>query len=293
MLPSDINTYARAKYNATGDTFFADTEIYYYIYQAELELAAEAPLIYETTSNISFTATYTLGATFITANSATGLVKGQTLTNMITSANFAANTTITSIVGLTVNISQATLGATTITAGDTIYATNTVQKGQRIYPFPTNARIIKRIEYSISGGQTVKLEPITQREDDALTLVNTGSLTLGKPQFYTQFNSFMFLRPIPDNSNDSYLIYYFSEPAIPTASSTLECPTLFHMDLVDYVVKEMYAKDKDPNMYMLFDAKWQKAIQKAKIWSSRRKRGDAYSIVMNEDNLAVTLTGPV
>lgn len=223
MLPSDINTYARSKYNATGDTFFTDLEIYYYIYQAELEIAAHSPLVYE----------------------------------------------------------FAPLGGT-------------VTQGVRTYNFPVNCRIIKRIEYTIAGGGgTFKLEPITFREDDALTLVNVASTTQGKPQFYCQYNSQLYLRPIPDNSVDTYLVYFFGEPAIPTAASVLELPTLFHMDLVDFVVKEMYAKDKDPVMYQLFDQKWQASKEKIIKWGAKRKRGDAFTIVMNEDNLAVTLTGPV
>lgn len=222
MTPSDINTYARSKYNATGDTFFTDAEIYYYIYQAELELSAIAPLVFE----------------------------------------FAP-------------------------------LTGTVVQGTRTYNFPTNCRIIKRIEYTISGGSTVKLEPITFREDDALTLVNVASTTQGKPQFYCQYNSQIYLRPIPDNSADTYKVYFFGEPTVPTAASTLELPTLFHMDLVDFVVREMYGKDKDAEMYGLFELKWEKAVNKIKAWGIHRKRGDAFSVVMNEDNLAVTLTGPV
>lgn len=299
MLPSDINTYARAKYNATNDTFFTDLEIYYYIYQAELEIATEAPLVYETLNLVTFTATFGSSATSMTVTSgnASSLSIGMTLTadftqpGAITVAS-GSSTTIQNIVGNTLTISPATLLANS-GSGDTLTALPTVVNGTRNYSFPTNARIIKRIEYNVNGGQTVKLEPITFREDDALTLVNVASTTKGKPQFYTQFNGQLYFRPIPDNSLDTYNIFHFAEPVVPTASSTLELPTLFHMDLVDFVVKEMYAKDKDPQMYMLFDAKWQKSIQKIKTWGNRRKRGDAFTIVMNEDNLAVTLTGPV
>lgn len=219
MTPTEIETYARAKYNATGDTFFTSAEIYYYIYQAELELAAEC------------------------------------------------------------NLCSA-------------YTTQAVVNGTRQYTFPTLARILKRVECLDSGGTAVKLEPITFREDDALTLVNVASTTKGRPAFYSQFNFNIYLRPVPDASY-TLNIYYYAEPAVVTSLSVLEVPTMFHMDLCDFVVREMYAKDKEPEMYDRFDKKWQMAKLRIKRWLQKQKRGDAFTIVMNEDNLAVTLTGPV
>jgi hypothetical protein len=53
MTPSEINTYVRQAYNATSDSFFSDTEIYSYIYDAEMQLAREAKCIrtvYSTTT---------------------------------------------------------------------------------------------------------------------------------------------------------------------------------------------------------------------------------------------------
>jgi hypothetical protein len=220
MTPSDISNFARSKYNAVSDSFFTDAEIYQYIYQACLELAAECNIL------------------------------------------------------------------------ETIYSTTSVT-GQQSYAFPTQTRIIKRITYANVGGGSVKLEPITFREDDALTLVNVASTTQGFPQFYTQFNYSIYLRPIPDATGSTITIYSFNEPQPVTATSVIEVPSLFHMDLCDFVVKEMYAKDKDPDMLAYFDARWGQAKLRIKRWVQKRKRGDAFTIVQNEDNLAVTLTGPV
>lgn len=42
MTPSELAEYARRQYNAVGDAFFSDPELYQYIWAAQLELATEA-----------------------------------------------------------------------------------------------------------------------------------------------------------------------------------------------------------------------------------------------------------
>jgi hypothetical protein len=221
MTPQEINTYARAKYNATSDSFFTDAEIYYLIYQAELEMTNEIPGICEA-----------------------------------------------------------------------MYTTTSVQ-GTRQYTFPTEARVIKRIEYIDLAGIAVKLEPITFREDDALTLVNVASTTQGKPQFYSQYNFSLYLRPIPDTSGCTIRIYSYNEPQVVSSTSVLEIPTPFHMDITDFVCMHMCLKDKEFDAAQAYSTLWSQAKLRAKRWVQKKKRGDAFTIVMNEDNLAVTLTGPV
>ena len=221
MTPTEIETYARAKYNATGDTFFTTNEIQYLIYQAELEIYGEVPTLFENT-----------------------------------------------------------------------YTTTSVQ-GTRQYAFPTQTRIIKRAEYIDLAGIAAKLEPITFREDDALTLVNVASTTQGKPQFYSIYNYNLFLRPIPDTTNCTIKLYTYDEPQVVSATTTLNLPSLFHMDVVDFVVMHMYLKDKDATSALFYKNLWNEAKLRMKRWAQKRKRGDAFTIVMNEDNLAVTLTGPV
>lgn len=221
MSPTDIETYARSKYNATGDTFFTSAEIQFYIYQAELELFNESH----------------------------GICQG-------------------------------------------LFTTTTTQ-GIRQYAFPTQTRVIKRVEFINLAGIANKLEPITFREDDALTLVNVASTTMGTPQFYTVFNYNIYLRPIPDTTACGITVYSYNEPQLVTSTTVLDIPTNFHMDLVDFVVFQMYMKDKDPVMAGAFGTLWEKAKLRVKRFVQKQKRGDAFTIVQNEDNLAVTLTGPV
>jgi len=69
----------------------------------------------------TFSATFSASASTITVSSATGLLVGQTLTDTTTPGNFLSNTTITSIVGTAVGISNSTQGASAGSPGDTIF----------------------------------------------------------------------------------------------------------------------------------------------------------------------------
>lgn len=172
------------------------------------------------------------------------------------------------------------------------YTTMPVISGTRKYAFPSQVRKIKRVEAVDASGTVQKLEPITFREDDALTLVNVASTTLGKPQFYEIFNFNIYLRPIPDGAY-TLNIYSYNEPIVVTTTSTLELPTPFHMDVTDFVVMHMYLKNQNIEMAKAYADVWTSAKSRMKRWAQKKKRGDAFTIVMNEDNLAVTLTGPV
>lgn len=53
MTPTELEEYVRSRYNAVGDTFFSQEEIFNYFWQAQMELAREALCIkrtYTTTS---------------------------------------------------------------------------------------------------------------------------------------------------------------------------------------------------------------------------------------------------
>lgn len=63
MTVAELLTQIKAEYNATNDTFFADTEYYSYLYQAEMILASKAKCIHAVDTSISTVAgtrTYSL-----------------------------------------------------------------------------------------------------------------------------------------------------------------------------------------------------------------------------------------
>jgi hypothetical protein len=166
------------------------------------------------------------------------------------------------------------------------YSTTTVA-GTQEYALPTNTISVKRITYE---GQ--KLQQVNMREDDSLTLQNSGSTTQGTPTYYFIWDDTIYLRPIPAAAG-TLKIFSYNEPSEVTTSSTIEVPSEFHMDLVEYVLYRMYAKDKDLQMAQFHREHWETAMEKAKRWYRRRKRGDAMPVVQDEETLGVTSLGSI
>jgi len=162
---------------------------------------------------------------------------------------------------------------------EAIYSTTSVASQQE-YDFPTNTIKIKRITYA---GR--KLKPITMREDDSITGLNQASTSEGTPQYYFVWNNTISLRPIPSTSSDTIKIYSLNEPAALTISSTLEIPTQFHMDLVNFILTGMCAKDSNANMLVYYEKKWSEAVNEAKKWVKKTKRGDSFAAVQDEDSM--------
>lgn len=156
------------------------------------------------------------------------------------------------------------------------YTTSTVASQQE-YAYPTSAIAIKRVSYD---GK--KLKPITMREDDSITGLNQSTTATATPQYYFIWNQTISLRPIP-SSVGTLKIYTYNEPSAITITSTLEIPTQFHMDLVDYIVGEMAAKDLNFTAAQYYQAKWEKAKIAAKRWAKRKNRGDSFNVVQDED----------
>jgi len=218
MTPSELETHARRRYNAVGDTFWSQQEILDYLYNACLQMAREALVI------------------------------------------------------------------------EQAYTTTTVA-GTQEYAYPTNTIQIKRVTYNGS-----KLQPINFREDDALTGFNASTTAQGSPQYYAIWDETLILRPIPDAAQ-TLKIYSYNEPQAITITSTLEVPSQFHMDLLDYVNAEMAAKDENFKAAEYYMKQWadnpMKGLMAAKRYAARKKRGDAFAAVQDEERLGITILGMV
>jgi hypothetical protein len=214
MTVSELETAARQRYNAVGETFWSASEIQNLMYSACLELSTETQCI------------------------------------------------------------------------ERVYTTDTTI-GEQDYDFPTSTIAIKRVTYN---GR--KLRAVNMREDDALTLNNQSTAETGSPQYYTVWNYTISLRPIPD-SVYALKIYSINEPQEITNTSILEVPVEFQMRLVNYMLSEMYAKDKDINTASYYLKKWEKDKNDIKRWMKLRKRTDSYARVMDEETLPETFLGAV
>jgi hypothetical protein len=159
-----------------------------------------------------------------------------------------------------------------------VFSSSTVASQQE-YSYPTNVISIKRVTYA-----GAKLEKISFKEDDYLTGQNQATTATGTPTHYAEFNNTIYLRPTP-SAVGTLKVFAFVEPQAVTTTSTLEIPTLFHMDLVDFVLSRMYAKDKDFNSAQYFQGLWADHIMEAKKYVKRRYKGDAFAAVQDEEQL--------
>lgn len=213
MTPSQLNEAARQRYNAVGDKFWSDSELYRLMYAAHQEFARETLCI------------------------------------------------------------------------ERVYTTTSVA-GQQQYSYPTNTISIKRIEYN---GQ--KLVPVTFREDDAITMLNASTTERGTSQYYFIWNNTLYLRPLPDTDGLTIKIYSYNEPQEISNTSTFEIPTMFHMDTINYMLSEMYAKDKDFNASKYYRDLWVLSLQNGKKWAQKKKRGDAFNAVQDVETLNERVIG--
>jgi hypothetical protein len=80
-------------------------------------------------------------------------------------------------------------------------------------------------------------------------------------------------------------IFTFNEPQVITATSTLEVPTHFHLDLVYFICAAMAMKDSNEKVHQMYEQKWQSTLMKAKKWARLNKRSDSFTNVQDEEHL--------
>lgn len=167
-----------------------------------------------------------------------------------------------------------------------VYSTSTIANQQE-YAYPTTAISLKRVMYN-----GAKLQPITMREDDAITGLNASTTDSGTPAYYFIWNKEIYLRPIPSGVG-TLKIYTLNEPQTITSTSTLEIPTHFHMDLVYFICAAMAMKDSNERIAQMYDQKWQEVLIKAKKWARLNKRADSFTNVHDEEQLIGSYLGLV
>lgn len=165
--------------------------------------------------------------------------------------------------------------------------TSTSVVGQQEYDWPTNAVAIKRITYD---GK--KLHPIDFREDDTLTVVNQNTTASGTPQFYAMWNNVFYLRPIPD-SVLTLKVWAYVEPQPVLVTSTLEIPVQYHLMIVNYILSEMSAKNKNYTGSAYYRKLWDTDIIRAKRLQHKKTIADGFNFVKNVDILPNSIIGTI
>lgn len=204
MDVTDLEDYARRRYNAVNDTrFFTSAEILAYIWDAQMHLARE-----------------------------TGCIR-------------------------------------------TVY-TSTSVADQQEYAFPTRTIMVKRVSYD-----GIKIEP--RPLDEVLALTSSVAAPTGTPYIYAIWNEVLYLGPIPATSGATIKVFSINEPDEVTATSTLDVPTRYHMDLAEYVNWQMCVKDKNYQGAEYHQRRWEDIVTKAKAFERKMLRGDRISFVKDAD----------
>ena len=159
--------------------------------------------------------------------------------------------------------------------------------GTRGYAIPSRTLSISRLTYNGS-----KLQPISFREDDAITSLSEDTTTTGTPLFYELWADTVYLRPVP-NAIKVLKFYTYGEPAVLTISDTIETPTRFHMDLVDGVVAELMYKDENAAIGDRYRKRFDVHLEEARKWQRRRRRGDSFATVKDEEALNRSILGVI
>lgn len=202
MTPTELEEYARQRYNAVNDTFFGSTEILRYIYDAQMQLARETDCI------------------------------------------------------------RSVLSTTTVAS-------------QQEYTFPTTALKIKRITYN-----GLRLDPRSLEE--VMDITGSVSSPIGSPTFYAIWDETLYLAPTPDDAQ-TLQIFSIDEPSEVTATSILDVPTRYHLDLAEYCNMQMAIKDKNYTGAALHQERWDMIIAKAKAFERKALRGQGFSFVKDVD----------
>jgi hypothetical protein len=157
------------------------------------------------------------------------------------------------------------------------YTTTTVAD-QSEYAMPSQTIAIKRLE--VDGW---KVEPISQNENDDLTVLNDASALAGNTDFYYQWGQSFFFTTAPTTSGLTIKVFTFSMPQAVENTSTIEVPGEYHLDLVTFVLKEMALKDENPNAARAYEREWMDALQKARRLERRKQSADSFKRVRMAD----------
>ena len=148
----------------------------------------------------------------------------------------------------------------------------------REYDFPTSAISVRRIEYD---GK--KMLPVTVDQDPKTSTTEVS----GTPGEYAVWNNKLILYPTPSASGDTITIYTYNEPQPVTATSTLEIPTEYHLDLIEFALGSLSAKDGNGAMAKYFDERWFRCLERVKRTAAKKRRGDGLSVVRDENTFSV------
>lgn len=163
--------------------------------------------------------------------------------------------------------------------------TTTSVASTREYAFPTNALAVREVRY-----KNDKIRKIPLAYDPK----SDASEPTGTPTDYAIWDGILFLFPTPAVSADTIQVRVFEYPQMLSASSSLNVPDEYQLDLVDYVLGQMALKDGNVQLYREYMAAWQQTVQRAVKNKARILRADRSAVVKDtyfSDDVNITMRG--
>lgn len=153
--------------------------------------------------------------------------------------------------------------------------TTTSTSGTREYAYPTNAFAIRRVEYDGD-----KLSPVSLESDPKTSTTEQS----GTPRGYAVWNEELILFPTPDESSKQIDVYTYNRPQAVTSSSTLEVPAEYHLNIIDFMLSAMYAKDQNQGMSTYHRNLWERGLERIKRHKNKKKNADQYHVVSDVED---------
>lgn len=101
-------------------------------------------------------------------------------------------------------------------------ATTTLTADQQLYSLPSDALTIKSVEYKNSGGDWVKLKPLTIAQLNQFTSEKEWQDTSAEPQWYAPLSDHIKLYPASDTTRSGGLRVQFDRGSVNFASTDIE-----------------------------------------------------------------------
>lgn len=160
--------------------------------------------------------------------------------------------------------------------------------GTQSYDYPTNMYAVVRVTYA---GQKITI--ISQRQDDTLSMYNQSTTATGSPRFAFDFGNALYLRPIPGAVGTLKVWGYCRPQPYTAASTTTEIGDEWSMDLVNLILAEKCAKNKNYSGQANYMGLWQTALNNAAAHKRRLKRANGFAVVVDVDTVPETFLGSV
>lgn len=155
--------------------------------------------------------------------------------------------------------------------------TTSTVASQHEYSKPSTCMSVKRVTYN-----GMNLIPIGFMEDDAVTGFSAATTQTGTPVYYYEWETSIFLRPIP-NEVQTLKLWFYAKPQVVTAATTLEVAEEYHMMIVDFLLQHMFGKDGKTDMAAYHMGQWNISVNRVRSWEAKRRRGNQAAAVKNLD----------